>query len=116
MVLSLLWGMYGEAISALPFNGGTYNVLINTSSKVGEGRLPMAPQADARLPDANVSRWPERVSRADVTRKPATAAIRQAKIGTRPHHRCFVCVCVCVCMCASLVTHMTSSRPPWLAR
>ena len=33
----LLYGfrqMYGEAITALPLNGGSYNVLINTTSKV----------------------------------------------------------------------------------
>jgi len=38
MVSVLLYGfrqMYGEAITALPLNGGSYNVLINTTSKVG---------------------------------------------------------------------------------
>ena len=32
-MLYLFRGMYGEAVTALPMNGGSYNVLINTTSK-----------------------------------------------------------------------------------
>lgn len=33
-VLYLFKGMYGEAISALPLDGGAFNILMNTSTKV----------------------------------------------------------------------------------
>lgn len=32
-MLYLFRAIYGEAVSALPMNGGSYNVLINTTSK-----------------------------------------------------------------------------------